>query len=45
MIVLKELKACPHGLNQNVEVLCGRTVKLYQDNQDVCGTLRKMSSK
>jgi hypothetical protein len=41
MIVLKELKACHHGLHQNVEVLLGRTVKLYQDNQTVCGALRK----
>ncbi len=45
MIALKELKACRHGLYQNVEVLRGRTVKLYQDNQTVCGVLRKMSSK
>jgi hypothetical protein len=41
----QELKACRHGLHQNVEVLRGRTVKLYQDNQSVCGALRKMSSK
>ncbi len=33
------------GLHQNVEALRGRTVKLYQDNQAVCGALRKMSSK
>jgi hypothetical protein len=45
MIALKELKACRHGLHQNVEALRGRTVKLYQDNQAVCGALRKMSSK
>ena len=45
MIALKELKACRHGLHQNVETLRGRTVKLYQDNQVVCGALRKMSSK
>ena len=45
MIALKELKACRHGLHQNVEALHGRTVKLYQDNQAVCGALRKMSSK
>ncbi len=45
MIALKELKACRHGLHQNVETLRGRTVKLYQDNQAVCGALRKMSSK
>jgi hypothetical protein len=43
MIALKELKACHHGLHQNVEDLHGRTVKLYQDNQAVCGALRKMS--
>jgi hypothetical protein len=29
--------ACRHGLHQNVEALRGRTVKLYQDNQTVCG--------
>ncbi len=34
-----------HGLHQNVEALCGRTVKLYQDNQAVCAALCKMSSK
>ncbi len=45
MIALKELKACRHGLHQNVETLHGRTVKIYQDNQAVCGALRKMSSK
>jgi hypothetical protein len=45
MIALTELKACRHGLHQNVEALRGRTVKLYQDNQAVCGALRKMSSK
>jgi hypothetical protein len=45
MIALKELKALRHGLHQNVETLRGRTVKLYQDNQTVCGALRKMSSK
>jgi hypothetical protein len=45
MIALKELKACRHGLYQNVETLRGRTVNLYQDNQTVCGALRKMSSK
>ncbi len=28
MIALKELKACRHDLHQNVEVLCGRTVKV-----------------
>jgi hypothetical protein len=38
-------KACHHDLHQNVEPLRGRTVKLYQDNQAVCGALRKMSSK
>jgi hypothetical protein len=32
-------------LIQNVEAQRGRTVKLYQDNQAVCGSLRKMSSK
>ena len=32
MIVLKELKACRHGLYQNVEAVHGRTVKPYQDN-------------
>ena len=26
MIALKELKACRHGLHQNVEALSGRTV-------------------
>jgi hypothetical protein len=45
MIALKELKACLYGLHQNVEALRGRTVKLYQDNQTVCGALRKTSSK
>jgi hypothetical protein len=45
MIALKELKTCRHGLHQNVEALRGRTVKLYQDNQTVCGALSKMSSK
>jgi hypothetical protein len=45
MIALKELKACRHGLHQNVEVLRDHTVKIYQDNQAVCGALRKMSSK
>ena len=45
MIVLKELKTCRHGLYQNVEALRGRTVKFYQDNLAVVGTLRKMSSK
>ena len=45
MIALKELKACRHGLHQNVEALRGRTVKLYQDNMTVVGDLRKMSSK
>ena len=33
MIALKELKACRHGLHQNVEALRGRTVKLYQSGQ------------
>ncbi len=45
MIAFKDLKVCRHGLHQNVEALHGRTVKLYQDNQDVCGALRRMSSK
>jgi hypothetical protein len=45
MIELKELKACHHDLHQNVEALYGLTVKLYQDNQAVCRTLRNMSSK
>ena len=45
MIALKELKACRHGLHQNVETLRGRTVKLYQDNMTVVGALHKMSSK
>ncbi len=30
---------------QNVESLCSRTVKLYQDNQSVCGVFHKLSSK
>ena len=45
MIALKELKACLHDLHQNVETLRVRTVRFYQDNQTVCGVLRKMSSK
>jgi hypothetical protein len=45
MIALKDLKTRRHGLHQNVEALRGHTVKLYQDNQAVCGALRKMSSK
>ncbi len=45
MISLKELKACRHGLHQNVEALRGRTVKFYQDNMSVVGGLLKMSSK
>jgi hypothetical protein len=45
MISLKEVKTCRHGLHQNVEALRGRMVKLYQDNQTVCGTLCQMSSK
>ncbi len=45
VIAVKELKSCRHGLHQNVEALRDRTVKLYQDNQVVCGTLLKMSSK
>jgi hypothetical protein len=32
-------------LTPECEALRGRTVKLYQDNQTVCGALRKMSSK
>ena len=41
MIALKELKACRHGLHQNVETLHDRTVKLYQDNhaEDHCPQL------
>ncbi len=45
MIVFKGIKVCRHGSHQNVEALRGRTVKLYQGNQAVYGTLRKMSSK
>jgi hypothetical protein len=45
MMTVKELKTCRHELIQNVKTLHGHTVKLYQDNQAVCGTLRKMSSK
>jgi hypothetical protein len=44
MIALKELKACRHGLHQNVEALRDRNVKL-QDNMAVVGALHKMSSK
>jgi hypothetical protein len=44
-IALKELKACRHGLHQNVEALRGCTVKLYQDNKAVVGAVRKMPSK
>jgi hypothetical protein len=44
-IALKELMTFRHGLHQNVDALRGRTVKLYQDNQAVCGAFRKMSSK
>ena len=44
VITFKELKACHHD-HQNVEALRDRTVKIYQDNQVVCGALRKMSSK
>ena len=36
---------CRHGVHQNVEALRGRTVKLYQDNMTVVGTLHKMSFK
>ena len=45
LIVLKELKACRHGLHQNVETFRDRTVKVYQDNMTMVGALRKMSSK
>jgi hypothetical protein len=45
MITLKEVKTCRHDLHHNVESLHGHTVKLYQDNQAVCGALRKTSSK
>ena len=45
MIALKELKPVRHGLHQNLDVIRGRTVKLYQDNQAVVGALRKMSSR
>jgi hypothetical protein len=37
MIALKDLKACCHGLHQNVEALRGRTVKIIQDNMGVVG--------
>ncbi len=43
MIGLKEVQVCRHGLQQNVEALRGRTVKLYQDNMVVVGALRKMN--
>ena len=41
-LVDSDLLRCFSGV---VEALCGRTVNLYQDNQTVCGALRKMSSK
>ncbi len=44
MIALKELKACRHGLHQNVEALRGQALP-GQPGQAVCGVLRKMSSK
>jgi hypothetical protein len=45
MIEHSRIKAFRHGFHQNVETLRDRTVKFYQDNQVVCGALRKMSSK
>ena len=41
MIDVKDLKACRHRLHQNVEALRDHTVKLYQDNMSVVGSLRK----
>jgi hypothetical protein len=42
MISLKEIKACRHGLPQNVEALRGRSVKLFQENMTVVTYHRHM---
>jgi hypothetical protein len=44
MIALKQLKTCHHPRIAS-ECRGGRTVKIYQVNQTVCGVLRKMPSK
>ena len=43
-ICVKELKAVKFGLLEHADVLQGRTVRLFQDNQAVVGAMRAFSS-
>ena len=45
MIALKELKAAKIGLEENVELLAGQRIRLYQDNTVVVACLKKFSSR
>ena len=44
IIALKELKAATKGMEQNVDQLQGRRIRLFQDNTVVVSCLRKFSS-
>lgn len=43
-ICVKELKAVKFGLIEHADVLAGKTVRLFQDNQAVVGAMRAFSS-
>ena len=43
-ICVKELKAVKLGLLEHADLLAGRTVRLFQDNQAVVGAMRAFSS-
>jgi hypothetical protein len=43
-ICVKEIKAVKFGLIEHADVLQGRTVRLFQDNQAVVGAMRAFSS-
>ena len=45
IIALKELKAVQHGLQENLTLIQGKRIRLFQDNTNVVACLTKFSSR
>jgi hypothetical protein len=45
IIALKELKAVQHGLHENLPLIQGKRIRLFQDNTNVVACLTKFSSR
>jgi hypothetical protein len=45
IIAIKELKAVQHGLQENLALIQGKRIRLFQDNINVVACLTKFSSR